>query len=103
MEQLARGTTPTIKWALESIDPSTITKAYLTAFQDTQVIFTKDLSQAEIGDDNIAWTLAQEDTFLLKEGSIAVFIGNILTNNSMRVRSPEGKYRVIRSGYDEVM
>lgn len=103
MDIIARGTTPTIKWNLTSIDPASISRGYLVLMQDAKVIVTKDLSQSVLGDGYLEWTLAQEDTLLFSEASLVSAVCDVVTANGTRVRSPEVKYRVVKAGYEGVI
>lgn len=68
MAEIIRGTTPTIKYKFETVEPSDIVVAYLTAKQNDDVLIDKGLSEATVGDDYLAWTLTQEETLNLSRG-----------------------------------
>lgn len=62
MNEIARGTTPTIRFTFKTIDPSEIVTAYLTLKQNSETIIEKDISSAETGADYIEWKLPQDET-----------------------------------------
>ena len=62
MNEIARGTTPTIRFTFSTVDVSNIVTAYLTLKQNSETIIEKDISSATTGEDYIEWRLAQEDT-----------------------------------------
>ena len=62
-----RGTTPTIRYNFNVIDPTRIVSAYLTLKQDGVLMLEKDLTEATIGEDYMYWVLSQEETLSLTE------------------------------------
>ena len=80
---IVRGTTPTITVNFSDIDIADIIIAKLTIKQGNHVIITKNLSDAEIYDNNMAFTLSQNDTLSLELGDIEIML-NWLTNANIR-------------------
>lgn len=66
MNQLTRGTTPTITFTFSNVDITSMNVAYLTIKQSKNVI-EYDLESAVLDTENnsLAWTLTQADTLLL--------------------------------------
>lgn len=67
---IIRGTTPTIKYTFQTIQPEDIEVAYLTIEQCGTSRIEKSLSEAIVGTDNISWMLSQEDTLSLVVGKV---------------------------------
>lgn len=72
MATIIRGTTPTIKYTFSTIQVSDLALAYLTIVQDGQTIIEHDLSEAIIGEADIAWTLTQAETLMLTRQASAM-------------------------------
>lgn len=66
-DALIRGTTPTLEFTYSDITVSDIVKALLVIKQDKRTMIEKDIGTATVSENSIAWTLAQEDTLLLRE------------------------------------
>ena len=64
---MIRGTTPTIRFTFNIIDPAQVTAAYLTILQGNKDVVEKDLSAATVGESFIEWTLSQENTLALSK------------------------------------
>lgn len=64
METITRGTTPTIVFTFDDIDPTQITKAILSIKElDTKaVVLTRELAEISVVDGTIPVTLTQGDT-----------------------------------------
>lgn len=65
---MIRGTTPSLRWNFSKIPVSTITAATMTVVQGGNVIATKHLSDATVGDSSLTFTLTQQETLALKVG-----------------------------------
>lgn len=66
MDNIIRGTTPTIKYTFKTVDPSTITAAYLTITNGATKL-EKELDTATVDAQNktISWKLSQTETLSL--------------------------------------
>ncbi|MBR3280156.1 MAG: hypothetical protein IKG01_14825 [Lachnospiraceae bacterium] len=64
MDNIIRGTTPTLKYTFRTVDPTTFSVAYLTVTNGRQTI-EKDLSSATIEENAISWKFSQEETLSL--------------------------------------
>lgn len=64
---IVRGTTPTIKYTFDVVDPANIVTAYLSIKQRHGTIIEKDISSMVAGEDYVEWTLTQEETLQLSE------------------------------------
>lgn len=62
---IIRGTDSDIKITFKTVDPATITTAYLTIDQGDETVLEKDLSEATVGDGCLIWTLSQAETLSL--------------------------------------
>lgn len=63
MASIIKGTTPTFKYTFKTVDVSKITTAFLTIKSKTNL--EKDLNDAVIGTNYLAWTLTQSETLAL--------------------------------------
>lgn len=91
MSNVIRATTPTIKYTFNVVSVSDITKAYLTIKKGDTVI-EKDITDATVGEDFLAWTLTQAETLSISAGSALMEL-NWLTAGGTRGAS--GKNTVI--------
>lgn len=66
MDNIIRGTTPTIKYTFKTVDPSSLSVAYLT-ITNGKTKLEKDLTTATVGEHDISWKLSQEETLALGE------------------------------------
>lgn len=64
MDNIIRGTTPTLKYTFRTVDPTNFSVAYLTVTNGSQTI-EKDLSSATIEENAILWKFTQEETLAL--------------------------------------
>lgn len=102
---IIRGTTPTIIFKFDQINASDITKAYLFVKQDVKTKIERDLSTATINaeDNQLEWTITQEESLSLTIGA-ATYIGcDWLLNNETRGRSKVLRCEVEPSGKNEVI
>lgn len=103
MAQIIRGTTPTLEFTFSDVTVGSITKAILTAKQDSTIMIEKDLEAATIGEKSISWTLAQEDTLKLKSGRAAEIVCDWKTDSGVRGRSNQLKVDIGEPGKNEVI
>lgn len=103
MAQIIRGTTPTLEFKFSDVTVGNITKAILTAKQDSTIMIEKDLEAATIGEKSISWTLAQEDTLKLKSGRAAEIVCDWKTDSGVRGRSNQLKVDIGEPGKNEVI
>ena len=102
MEELIKGTTPTIKYSFSTVDVSDIVVALLKVTQkDIQV--QKTLADANIDGNAMEWVLSQEDTLALKENQYAMITLDWLLNDGTRGAGKTEIIKVIPSGTDEVL
>ena len=59
---ITRGTTPTISYKFNVVNPADIKVAYLTLQQTGSQTVEKDLSDATVGEDTLTWRLTQDET-----------------------------------------
>lgn len=101
MANVIRATTPTFKYVFKCVDVSDISEAYLTIEQGSLEI-EKDLTQANVGDDYIAWTLTQSETLELQPGNAAVML-NWKTETGLRGASKKTLLMIDQNLKDEVI
>lgn len=100
---IIRGTTPTIKFTYEDITVSDITKAILTLKQRNTVVIEKDLTQATIGEDDLAWRLSQEESLSLASKVDVTILCDWLLLDGTRGRSKSLTTAVGDPGKNEVI
>ena len=103
MASIIKGTTPTIQFTFNFINPANITVAYLTVKQDKVVIIERDKSTAVVGDKTISWRLSQEETLQFIAGRKIAVMHNWLLNDGTRGASKEAIISVEDNHKDEVI
>lgn len=78
---IVRGTTPTIKFTFNVIDPVDIVAAYLTITGTTKI--EKGISDMTIGENYVSWDFSQEETLAMIPGKEVAI--------QMRYRTADGK------------
>lgn len=102
MATIIRGTTPTIKYTFNTVDPTDITVAYLTIKQGDSTVIEKDLSDATVGNKYIAWMLTQSESLSLSP-CMASFMCNWKKNDGTRGASNRMTAIVVDNDKDEVI
>lgn len=104
MAAIIRGTTPTLRFTFNHIDPEQIITTALTIKQNKELIVEKDLSAAIISasEHSIAYKLTQEETLSFAVGKVMV-MHNWLLNDGTRGASKEATISVDDNHKDEVM
>lgn len=102
MNTIVVGTTPTIQFKFKTIVPGDLAQAKLTVERNSKVIITKNLADATVGEDAIAWTLSQSETLQIGEGQRDIML-NWLTANGTRGTSAETKVNFISNHIRAVM
>lgn len=74
MANIIRATTPTIKYTFKTVDVENITTAYMTIMMGDTVLIEKDLVEATVGEDMIAWTLTQQETLSMTSSKITIML-----------------------------
>lgn len=62
---IIRGTDSDIQITFNTVNPATITTAYLTIDQGGKTVLEKDLTTATVGQKTLTWTLSQAETLSL--------------------------------------
>ena len=96
---IIQGTTPTIKYYFKDISVSDIVDSYLTIQSDGVIVV--DRNDFERGEDYLAWTLTQEETFSL--GCKSFVMCNWLLSDGTRGSSVKKQLSVGDNLHDEVM
>ena len=97
MNNIIRGTTPTIKYTFNDIDVSNITAAYLTIKAKTDI--EKDLATASVETDSISWKLTQAETLAFGD-SISIMLNWILQDGTRGASKKE--IILVEDNYKEV-
>lgn len=100
--EIIRGTTPTISFTFSDVDITDIDSANMYVKQTGQIVISKSIEDATIGEDGLSFTLSQEDTLLLTSKTSAVIVLDWLSGET-RGRSKTAKADVGEPGLDEVM
>ena len=104
MNAIIRGTTPTITFTFDSVDPADFVDHCLTIKSvtdlNTAIIQT---SNATIDTGTLSYTLAQVQTLALTAGDTVNVYCDWLTTGGVRGRSVVATCRVFETGKDEVM
>ena len=98
---IVRGTTPTIRYKFQVINPSRIVVAYFTMIQNKTQILERDLSDAIIGENTVGWTLSQEDTLSLNPKQVVRFQCRYRTDDMSAfatITTEEKVYDVLKDG-----
>lgn len=98
---IARGTTPEIVFAFQTVDPSTITSAKLTIQQKKTVTLTKELSDATVSGNTISFRLSQAETLAI--GGFADIWLNWLTSDGVRGVAKKLETNFVYNPLNEVM
>lgn len=107
--ELIRGTTPTLIYTFQGVDPGNLVYCYLVVKQGMRIVIEKSIDDAEATADtqeskgNIAFTLSQADTLQLTEGKTATVCLDWKLSNGTRGRSNIASFRVSSSGKNEVI
>ena len=101
-DNIIRGTTPTIKYTFDAVDPSDITVACLTVEQGGEVTIERGLAAALVGEDSLSWVLTQEDTLGLLR-STAQLMCNWKLRDGTRGASRQMTVVVLDNQKDEVI
>ena len=102
MINIISGTTPTITYTFKLVSPSDFTAVYLTIKRGGNIIITKQLEDAVIGESTVSWTLTQEETLLLG-ASTCKMMCNWLTQNGVRGASIEVDVKGVYNHIPEVI
>lgn len=102
MISIIKGTTPTIKYTFEVINPSDIVTAVLTIKSCGIITITKTLEDATVGETDISWTLTQEETLSITTGQARIML-NWVTNSSTRGASEETAINIVQNQVQEVL
>lgn len=107
---IVRFTTPTIIIKFRTIDPETITEAFLVFKEEGEEVLSKPLSQASVHkateeepENYIAWTLTQEETGALELNSRVIVCCDWLIQDGTRGRSRTREIQIVDTGKDEVI
>lgn len=109
MNEIIRGTTPTITVTFPTVDVSTITAAFLTIKSgrpphiDKEAVVTKPLADATVGDNTISWTLTQTDTLALTAEEYVTVLCDWKVTDGTRGRSQAAVFSVSEAGVNEVI
>lgn len=104
MDEIIRGTTPTITFSFSSVRPSDISAAYLTisGIYNTDSV-SRDLDSATVSSDSLSWTLTQEETLRLTAGGPVQVLCDWKLSDGTRGRSKAATLKIGDTGKNEVI
>lgn len=104
MNEIIRGTTPTITFSFSTVRPADIAVAYLTITGlCSNLVIQRELDSATVTSDGISWTLTQEETLLLVVGMMVQVLCDWRLADGTRGRSKAVTYRVGETAKNEVI
>lgn len=101
--EIIRGTTPSIIYKFDIVQPEHITVCYLLIKQKGQTVIEKTLNDAVVTSESITFTLTQQDTLQLITPFTAQIMIDWKTEGGVRGRSEIVEVGVKPSGKDEVI
>ena len=103
MDEIVRGTTPTIKYTFATIDTSNLTAAVLKIKSNDTDLITKEKTAATVGTGYIQWTLSQSETLSLTDGSYVSVCLDWLLSDGTRGIGKTITIKVSSSAVNEVI
>ena len=103
MDEIIIATTPSFTCTFNVVDVANVVEAYLTFKCGNHVIIEKSLPDAEVGSNDLTWTLTQEETLSLKPGICNVMLNFKLADGTTRGASNERSYMVKHNHIEEVI
>ena len=108
MTSIIRGTTPTIIFEFSAMDGSDVTTGYMTIRKENDPVTTTPLlqlprSSAVASDNQLKFTLTQEQTLAFPSGANIVVLLDWKTSGGVRGRSKRAVFFVEDPGYNEAM
>lgn len=101
-QHIIAGTTPTVTYTFEMINPSNIRTAILTVRRDGEIIVRKTLEQATVAAKTISWVLTQADTLAIGTSTAKMML-NWVTQDGVRGASNELSIKGDDNHIDEVI
>ena len=83
MQKIAVGTTPKIRWHFSKINVSDIVTATMTIKRYGTNVIVKEIDSAIIDDDEITYSLSQDETLDIGVGTCEIML-NWVTDNDVR-------------------
>lgn len=100
--QIARWTTPTIRYKPRAAAVSEILEIYMTVKQKGAVVIQKSLEEASVSEEGYSWLLSQEETGMLTEGLLATVQVDYKTQVGLRYTTHEKSIDISGSARNEV-
>ena len=100
---IARWTTPTVKYKPSQAEVQTIEEIYLAISQGGTVLIRKGIDEAEKLEDGFSWDFTQEETSLLTNRKAITIQIDYKCFNGMRCTTMPRTYNAINSAIDEVI
>lgn len=100
---IIKGTTPTIQFTFSQINVENIISAFLIIKQANRTIVEKPISEAEIGENWIQWTLSQDESLKLKDDKRADICCDWKLADGTRGRSKMAHESVEETGKNEII
>lgn len=101
--EIIRGTTPSIIYKFDIIEPENISVCYLTIKQKCETIIEKTLQDAVVTSESITFRLTQQDTLKLVSPYTCQIVLDWKTTSGIRGRSEIVECGVNPPGKDEVI
>lgn len=95
--EIIRGTTPTIIYTFKEIKPSDISECYLLIKQNGNTVIERTLSDGEVSDTELRFTLSQADTLSLAMDKAQIIL-DWKTQQGIRGRSAIVSFSVKQEG-----
>lgn len=97
------GTTPTIAYTFQEVDPAEMTEAIFTVKQVGAQVIQKDLTTATLDEGKLSWTLTQAESLKLVPGvQTEIFLDYVLQDGTRGAGVTETA-RVFPAGVEEVI
>lgn len=102
MNKIVVGTTPTIKYVFSKVNVNDINIAILTISRYNQVLITKTLDDATVGEDFISFILTQQETLDIGVGEAEIML-NWVDNSGVRGTGKTAQVKFLDNDIKEVL
>lgn len=102
MQKIVVGTTPKIRWHFSKVKVSDIVTATMTIKRYSKNIIMKEIDSAIINNDEITYSLSQDETLGIGVGTCEIML-NWVTNNGIRGTSGITHIEFTKNHINEVL
>lgn len=102
MKKIVVGTTPKIRWKFSNVDVSDIVTATMTVMRYGKTLIVKDITDSVITDNEITYSLSQNDTLKIGTGSCEMML-NWVTSDGIRGTSEILRIEATKNHINEVL